>query len=279
MSSIATRWEPMWIGGSNHRLYAGLHPAGKGSTGVGVLVVPPLLHEQLRSRRLLTEVAGRLAAAGHACLRFDYFGSGDSDGSGDKMDLASMRENLEVAAQALRSKAGIKHLVVLGVRGGALPLASWLAHGGDAQTVLLWEPAVDGGELLAELERDDARELASTDRYPLRRGDPVERSEGQLMGFDISPNLRGDLAATRVSPEHWPRRPALWGILHPAAPPPGLRMQQVFELPADAPRIGGSPRMDGALFVSPGLQAVVDAVAQALQPDARRQLSRKVAGT
>lgn len=266
----ASRIEPCWIGDEARRLYAALHPAASGDAGLGLLVVPPLLHEQPRSRRLLTELAGRISAFGIPCLRFDYFGSGDSAGSGVQMDLASMREDIDVAAAALRSMAGTERLAILALRGGALPLASWLGDGGDADHLVLWEPIVDGAGWVAELEDADARELRSTDRYPLRRGIPVEGSERQLMGFDVSPRLRGDLAGIQVSADAWPNRPVTWGVLRPGVSLPSLPMQQLFELPADAAQIGDSTRMDGALFVSPGLQQLVDGLARDLSETVKR---------
>ena len=271
------RWEPLWIGEPQRRRYAAFHPAGHGAPAPAVLIVPPLLHEQPRSRRLLTEVADRLSALGIACMRFDYFGTGDSGGRGEQVDFTSMRDDLALATNSLRSMAGTGQVAALAVRGGSLPLASWLDRGGDAQYAVLWEPIMDGARWLAELERADADELRSTSRYVLRRGDPVAGSERQLMGFDVSPDFRKQLAAVQVMPEAWPRRPLLWGMLSPGAPPAPSQMQRIFELPADVARIGGSTRMDGALFVSPGLRGVIDALGEALLEQASRQRAQTAA--
>ena len=258
-------WEPRWLGDGTRQLYAALHwPQGEPARA-GVLLVPPLLHELQRSRRLCTQVAARLAAIGLPCMRFDFHGSGDSSGSGADSDFASMRADVELAARALRRDAGVDAIVALALRGGALPLASWLAAGGHADAVVLWDPIVDGAAWLDELVHDDAAELRSANRYPLRRGIPVERDESQLMGFDVSMRFRRDLAAAQVAADVWPARPALWGVLRADVSLPALPMQRVFRLPADAPAFGGSTRMDDALFVSPGLRPVVDALGQALQ--------------
>ncbi len=274
------RWTPHWIGADGRRLYAALHPAGGDPARCGLLLVPPLLHEQLRSRRMLAEIAVRMAASGIPCLRFDFLGSGDSEGGGARMDLASMREDIGIAAGALRALAGVDRVAVLAFRGGALPLASWLAAGGDADPVVLWEPIVDGAAWLDELEDADARELRSADRYPLRRGVPVERCERQLMGFEVSPRLRRDLASMQADAAAWPRRPEAWGVLRPGVGLPSVRLQRAFELPEDAARIGDGTRMDGALFVSPGLQRVVDALASALsRPPAGQWMPREAIAT
>lgn len=265
MTAIPDLWEPRWLEDGTRQLYAALHRSQGEPARAGVLIVPPLLHELQRSRRLCTQIAARLAALGLPCLRFDFHGTGDSGGRGAESDFAVMRADLELAARSLRRDGGADGLVVLALRGGALPVASWLAGGGHADAVVLWEPIVDGAAWLDELQHEDAAELRSADRYPLRRGVPVERDESQLMGFDVSPRFRRDLAAAQVAADTWPAHPALWGVLRAQVSLPALPMQRVFRLPADAPEFGGSTRMDDALFVSPGLRPVVDALGQALR--------------
>lgn len=266
MTAAATDvWEPRWLEDGTRRLYAALHcPQGETSR-TGVLLVPPLLHELPRSRRLCTQIAARLAAFGLPCLRFDFHGTGDSGGTGAESDFAAMRADLALAARSLRRDGDIDCLVVLALRGGALPLAAWLGAGGDADAVVLWEPIVDGAAWLDELVHEDAAELRSASRYPLRGGVPVERDEAQLMGFEVSPRFHRDIAAAQVDFDAWPARPALWGVLRTEVSLPSLPMQRVFRLPDDAPAFGGSTRMDDALFVSPRLRPVVDALAQALR--------------
>jgi hypothetical protein len=268
----AGHWLPHWIGGDGRRLYAALHPARAPGPNCGVLLVPPLLHEQLRSRRMLTQIAIRLADAGIACLRFDFLGSGDSEGRGDHMGLASMREDIDIALAALRASTGVAEVAALAFRGGALALSSWLAAGGDVERTVFWEPVVDGAGWMDELAIADAAELRSTARYPRRHGVPMDGSDRQLMGFEVSQQFRRDLAGVQAGADGWRHRPSAWGVLRPGVQLPSLRLERVFELPADAARMGDSTRMDGALFVSPGLQRVVDALAAALaQPHPQSQ--------
>lgn len=271
-------WNPIWIGNPGRRLYAALHPAVVEVPACGVVLVPPLLHEQLRSRRMLAEIATRLSSAGVPCLRFDYFGSCDSEGSGSLMDLASMREDIHVSIDALRSRSGVNRVAVMAFRGGALPLASWLATGGEADPVVLWEPVAEGADWVEELADADARELSSPERYPLRRGVPVESSDRYLMGFEVSPRLRSDLASVRVAPAAWPAHPAVWGVVRPGEA--SLPLQRRFDLPASEARIGEGTRMDGALFVTRGIQQVVDALSSALaQPQQARSQLREACAT
>ena len=66
-------WEPLWLGDPTRQLYASLHrSAVPGARLGGAVRVPPLFHEQPRSRRLLTEMASGLGRdrPAVAALRF-----------------------------------------------------------------------------------------------------------------------------------------------------------------------------------------------------------------
>jgi hypothetical protein len=204
-------WEPFWLGPSSRRLYAALH-AVPGSPSTGVVLVPPLLHEMPRSRRFIAEVARELAAIGLPSLRFDFHGTGDSSGTGDELDFASMHRDLDLATTALRERTSATRLVLLAWRGSALAVRSWLGRGGMADLVVLWEPIVDGGSWLQELVQGDAGERAR--RPPPRAGVPrnTDRQTASLMGFPASPRLRGDLAQARLDGKA-PGTAPMWALV------------------------------------------------------------------
>src|SRR3546814_17489457 len=66
--------------------------------------------------------------------RFDFFGEGDSAGSAAEMDVASMREDISDAVEALRSRTGVLRIALFAWRGGALAAWDWLCRDGDAAT-------------------------------------------------------------------------------------------------------------------------------------------------
>lgn len=257
-------WEPFHIGDPARYLYAGLHRAEAAGARLGVLLVPPLFHEQPRSRRLLTEVASGLAAVGLPSLRFDFFGTGDSGGSGEEADFASMRADIQLAGNALRAETGVRRIAVLAWRGAALPVATWLAAGGNAAVVVLWEPILDGAAWLTELESQDVAERCSQQRYRLGRGVAAPGIDDQLMGQPVSQRLRRDIVETRLAADA--RMPAArtWTVVRPGTQTSPITVERRFLLPADMPTFGGSTRMDQALFVSPRLQPVIDELGRAL---------------
>lgn len=255
--------EPHWIGGPTRCLYAALHRASVPGPGLGVLLVPALFHEQSRSRRLLTEVASGLAAMGLPSMRFDFFGTADSAGESEQVDFDSMCIDLDVAMSALRFEAGVERIAVLAWRGAALPLTRWLREGGNPALVVLWEPVLDGSRWLQDLERHDAAERCSRDRYRLVR--PVAGSCGdqQIMGLAVSPRLRSDIVGVGPACQSIGGN-RCWAVLRPTSPQPSMALERVFELPADSPTFGGSARMDSGLFVTPQLKQLADGLGRAL---------------
>lgn len=268
-------WEPLWLDESSRCLYAAMHPAAPGAfpgSLPGVLIVPPLLHEQPRSRRFVTEVASGLAAMGMPCLRFDFFGTGDSDGTGDQLDFASMHHDLDLAIAALRARTGVDAVVVLGWRAAALPVYGWLSARRTADLLVLWEPLADGELWLAEIEREDAIQRRQRPRPRPGVARLTDMDDGQLMGFAASAQLRRDLARTRlVADPHAPAVPT-WAVLQPEAPRLSIEVARTFCLPPAIPTFTGGTDMEATFFLSPLLERVVNDLGRALVDELGRAL-------
>lgn len=253
-------WRPLWLGPPARRLYAAVHP-GTPDARVGVLMAPPLLHEQPRSRRVLVDVANRLAAVGVPCLRFDYFGTGDSGGAGEQHDLAEMQRDLDIALDALHAETGVVRVAMLAWRASALPAWSWAQARTDLSALALWEPIGDGAAWLAELEAADRAERLS--RYDALRDDVGDTN---LMGFPTSPRWRSDIAQVRLADIAPPRSAQVWWLRREgdgAATAPGPLARRTIELPSDAPRFDGGVGVESVAFLSRRLQAVVDELGRA----------------
>lgn len=257
-------WEPLWLEANSRCLYAALHEPSVAAGSTGVLFAPPLLHEQPRSRRFVTEVASGLAALGLPCLRFDFSGTGDSSGRGEQLDFATMACDLDLALAGLRSRTGVERLVVLAWRGAALPVQSWLGDGRHADLLVLWEPIVDGSRWLDALEREDASERNARPRPRPGVARPASADDGQLMGFPVSVRLRRDLAQARLLQPRQAHGVPTWAVLRSDAPSPAIQVERSFPLPAGAPTFDGGASMEATFFLSPPLERVVDALGRAL---------------
>ena len=249
-------FEPFWLGAAPRHLYAALHGA-PGATGV--LLVPPLLHELPRSRRFLAEVAHEFAEMGFPCLRFDFHGTGDSSGDSDALDFASMQRDLDLAAEALRTRTGVARIAVVAWRGSALAVQEWLARGGRAQAVVLWEPIWDGASWLRELIGTDAGERA--ERPPPRHGIPriSDPADGQLMGFAASPRLRSDLQRSRLHEDiaASANGAPVFALVRADLQTLPVEVARVMRLPANAPSFDGGAAMDAAFFLTPAVRDLI----------------------
>lgn len=257
-------FHPQWLEPAGRCLYAALHGGRSARATVGVVLVPPLLHELAGSRRFLTEVAAGLAANGVPCMRFDFFGSGDSGGSGDVLDFASMHEDLDIAIAALRDQTGSGNVAVLAFRGAALFVHGWVSQGG-ADRVVYWEPIIDGATWLRDLEQQDAEERR--ERARLRAGFRNSNDEAgdHLMGYRASARLRHDLARSCLE-ETADSRDRPWAIVRPDVVLP-LDLARRWGLPDGAPGFQGNASMDATFFLTPAVQRLVDELGVALREE------------
>jgi hypothetical protein len=189
---------PFRFGPIGQQLFGAYHPATGASARLGVLLCNPFGQDAIRVHRLYRVLADRLAKAGIASMRFDYFGTGESDGDDLDGTLERWRADIHHADQTLRLRSACDHIVWLGARlGGTLAcLASHDApHAPDG--LLLWEPVLDGQAYLRALATEHAKAIASP--YRAAVAPAGERPPSEAMGFAMSDALICQLAAIQPS--------------------------------------------------------------------------------
>lgn len=256
-ASASTNASAMWpfhFGPLERRLFGIHHPASTRARAV-VVFCPALLHEHMRSYRFFSELALHLANAGVDCLRFDYYGSGDSDGDGCEFRLAGAVSDIVLAATAARAKSPSLPLYLFGIRASA-SLACMAASRAGAAAIWLWQPVVDGRVYLAALQQRDCAERASTQRYPLRRT-PAPGSSDALMGFRLAPSFGDELACLRL-PEPMPVLPLTVLDAAAAAPVPGLPAHRRIVLPESTTRWAQELDLSSIINIKPALPMVAE---------------------
>jgi pimeloyl-ACP methyl ester carboxylesterase len=155
----------------------------------------------VRAHRLFRVLSDRLARAGVAVLRCDYYGSGDSPGEDTDGDLEGWRRDICTAHEELRRRAGSRRIAWLGARLGAT-LAVMAAKSGrcDPARLILWDPIVDGARYMELLRAGhvDALERSFCVPDPTWRRHLAQDQDAfteEIFGFGVSPLMRRQLRA------------------------------------------------------------------------------------
>jgi alpha/beta superfamily hydrolase len=122
-----------------------------GSTDEFVILAPPLFEEMPRTSKAMVNFARRLSAKGPHCIRFDYFGTGLSEGSSEEFSLEVSRANLETVI-AYASSIGARRISLLGFRFGGY-LVQEFASRPEIAKAILWEPLTDLAGYFSEMLR------------------------------------------------------------------------------------------------------------------------------
>jgi pimeloyl-ACP methyl ester carboxylesterase len=125
-----------WLRGMIHR------PAGRGAGGrraPGVIFFHGFTGDRMESHWLFVKCSRALARAGIASLRFDFYGSGESEGEFGEVTLDGEISDARAAVEFFGRQKGIdaRRLGVLGLSlGGAI--AASVAHRAGVRALVLW---------------------------------------------------------------------------------------------------------------------------------------------
>jgi len=192
-------------------------------TGI-VLHLPAFGDEMNKARAMTARTARALAGRGFAVLQIDLFGCGDSSGDHAEASYAVWDDNVIRAVDWLRRRNGASvGLWLWCLRAGAL-LAPRVIAQIPAASLLLWQPMLNGAQLLNQLLRQKSvaemlgaatdRGAASALRKRLLEGETLE-----VGGYAISPQLASELAASEFALSDSFRGMLAWLEVGPGKPP------------------------------------------------------------
>jgi pimeloyl-ACP methyl ester carboxylesterase len=188
--------QPFYFGTSEQQLFGVYHAAESSSSKrAGVVLCPPVGHEYLRAHRAFRNLAVMLSSQGFHVLRFDYFATGDSAGDAERLTVRQCLSDLEVAIDELKDIAGVTRVSLVGLRLGATFAALAAARRSDVNRLILWDPVLDGGVYIAELEALQRRWVE--DRLGARAR--IEREHEELIGLPLPEALRRELGRTMLT--------------------------------------------------------------------------------
>lgn len=132
----------LWIPSRGERMAAVMHLPRQRTPAPAVLLLHGFTGTKVEPHRLFVKAARRLAAAGFAALRFDFLGSGDSEGNFEEMTIGGEVQDALNALSYLRelSRVDAKRVGLLGLSLGGCVTALSLPKAGDVRAVVLWAP-------------------------------------------------------------------------------------------------------------------------------------------
>jgi hypothetical protein len=183
--------EPLLFGSAERQLFGWLHlPGDRQPRRTGVVLCAPFGQEYVLAHRALFGLAGRLAEAGFAALRFDWFGTGDSAGELTEASVEAWKQDLKVAVATLRARVRCDDVALVGMRlGGSLALLAGAPP--EPAALVLWDPVIEGTAFLRELEVAHWRETHGAAPPP----DPMPGPLTEASGFPVCDGLRDGLRA------------------------------------------------------------------------------------
>jgi uncharacterized protein len=184
---------PHFFGPPERQLFAVRHPAHIAARRHGVVICYPWGHEYVNSLRGCRQLAARLARRGFDVLRFEYYGTGDSAGSGEEISCRSCIEDVLRATDELTSTCGVRRVSLVGVRLGATFAALAAGLRGAVESLVMWEPVAAGHGYLAELRARHAAFLRS--EAAGGRSQQAYSGPREIMGFPLPPSMAAELDA------------------------------------------------------------------------------------
>ncbi len=147
----------------------------------GVVFFHGFTGDRMESHWIFVKCARALAQAGIASLRFDFYGSGESEGEFREVTLQGELEDGEVAVEFLRRQKGVnwRRLGLLGLSLGGTIAAS-LASRARARAVVLWAALAHPVQL---------RALAETTTKPI----PGAGGTREYSAHEVSPRFLDNL--------------------------------------------------------------------------------------
>jgi uncharacterized protein len=184
---------PFYFEADGRLLYGCYHePAAGVRRRGGVVLCYPFGQEFLRVHRSFVQLAGRLANAGFAVLRFDYSGSGDSAGEVEDTSLEHWIADIGAAVEETRRRSGASRISLVGLRLGASLATLAAAARKDVDSLVLWDPLVQGRAYLDELQEMHEQKVRYAYVTPDSHGHGSPSEE--FLGFPMSSAVRGGIA-------------------------------------------------------------------------------------
>ncbi len=154
------------------------------------VICPPFFEEGVVTHDILRNFARKTAEHGALAVRFDYEGTGDSEGTLEQVGLDEWVNDALDIVRSIQTEFPRRTTCFLGIRGGA-----WVASRAALQTpgarVTAWHPIESGEEYFRELLRFNlTAQLSAWHNVRSSREDLIKKMEAggtvNVLGWDLT---------------------------------------------------------------------------------------------
>ncbi len=182
--------EHFFFTNEGERIFGVLHRPTKKSRR-GFVFCHPFAEERQEAHRVLVNLARLIAKNGFYVLRFDYRGTGDSEGDFGDYDLHAWLSDISKAIEILREKTGVEQVGLLGLRLGATFALLTANKIESVGFLVLWAPILNVKAYLHQFLRGNlAFQMATYRKIKVTREELVnqllEGKKVNVEGYSLS---------------------------------------------------------------------------------------------
>ena len=182
--------KPIFFGKSSKELYGCYHlPKKSPVRNCGIVLCYPIGQEYIMSHRSFYNLAVQLSFQGFHVFRFDYWGCGDSAGEFEQGTLHQWVSDIQTASNELTRRSGVSRISLLGLRMGATLAMMAAQQNNDFDSLILWEPILDGQRYVKELL--EMQKLYSKHKKGKKKW--ASGMDEEILGFPLTKELRQSL--------------------------------------------------------------------------------------
>jgi len=175
---------PVAIQSDGAQLVAVLHQADSKKI---VILCHGFTGNKCEDRRLFVEAAREIQIQGHNALRFDFYGSGDSEGDFADTRISTNIQNLHDVIQWAREQ-GFEHIAILGISMGAAT-AILTVTTEPVDVLILWSSVPSTKDLIFQHVGVSQHDVAEKSIYEYDGWEIKKEFATDALGFDIQKEL------------------------------------------------------------------------------------------
>ncbi|HWR97509.1 MAG TPA: alpha/beta fold hydrolase [Candidatus Methanoperedens sp.] len=177
---------PFFFPGGNHTIFGVLYDAGHRPAQRGYVFCAPFAEEMLWSQRVFVSLARELCSRGFPVLRFDYAGTGDSEGDFQDSTMQGWLSDIGAAIDVLREECQVQSVVLLGLGLGATLAARKAEEEALVRGLVLWQPVLSGPSYMKEILRTNITTQLAIWKEVRHKSEDLVRflAEGSTVNFD-----------------------------------------------------------------------------------------------